>query len=127
MQEKIAAFAMRFKISPNHYGTSSAQLPEFGRVINIVMSVFLGLVRSWQDQVDMKDADLGIPPNSLFQQIDARFKPLVQNMFFAKGGHLIGSVANRKISSCVTASSVIDAIRAMSRTLGIRSPRSIRS
>jgi len=34
----------------------------------------------------MNDADLGIPFDPLFQKIDAEFKPLIENIFFAPSG-----------------------------------------
>ena len=57
-------------------------LSKFGHAINVVLSVFLGLIRSWQEQVGMNDADIGIPPDPLFQKIDTEYKPLVENIFF---------------------------------------------
>jgi hypothetical protein len=58
-------------------------LSEFGRVMNTVVSVFLGLVRSWQEQVGMNDRDIGIPPDPWLADIDAKYKPLVEDIFFA--------------------------------------------
>jgi hypothetical protein len=70
----------------DEHGLNTAEnfLAEFLNVIEIVQSVFLGLVRSWQEQIGMSDRDIGISPHSWIAEIDAKFKPLVERTFFAK-------------------------------------------
>lgn len=57
-------------------------LVEFFQVIEIVQNVFLGLIRSWQAENDM--SHIGVSSESFFAEIDAKFKPLAERIFFAK-------------------------------------------
>jgi hypothetical protein len=57
-------------------------LSEFIRVINIVQSVFIGLVRAWQEQIGVEDDAVSDHP--IFAKIDAIYKPLAAQIFFEK-------------------------------------------
>jgi len=46
-----------------------------------VHNVFMGLARAWQEQIGMRD---DFADNDFFQEIDAKFKPLVDQVFVAK-------------------------------------------
>jgi hypothetical protein len=48
---------------------------------NEVLKVFTGLIRAWQAQGGFALPDV---PEELFQEIDAKYVPLVDNLFFAK-------------------------------------------
>jgi hypothetical protein len=55
-----------------------------GRVAGVavyVQNVFIGLARSWQEQIGMHD-DFG--ENEFFQEIDQRYKPVVSQLFMPK-------------------------------------------
>jgi hypothetical protein len=65
---------------------AEAFLVEFFQVIDIVQNVFLGLIRSWQEQVDMSHIGFPTAGHPWFAEIDAKFKPLAERIFFSKGG-----------------------------------------
>jgi hypothetical protein len=46
-----------------------------------VLKVFMGLARAWQEQIGMRDDFAEV---DFFQEIDAKFKPLVNQVFTAK-------------------------------------------
>jgi hypothetical protein len=57
-----------------------------GRVAGLavyVQNVFMGLARSWQEQIGMPD-DFG--ENDFFQEIDQRFKPIASKLFTPREG-----------------------------------------
>jgi hypothetical protein len=43
--------------------------------------VFMGLARAWQQRIGMRD---DFADNEFFQEIDAKFQPLVNEVFSAK-------------------------------------------
>jgi hypothetical protein len=55
-----------------------------GQLFNLsrtLLKVFTGLVRAWQEQVQM---DIPVPPNEFFEDVDAKYKPLVDELFASK-------------------------------------------
>jgi hypothetical protein len=50
-------------------------------VTDIVLSVFLGLIRSWAEENEMDINWIDLP---FFARIDEIYKPLVTSIFFAK-------------------------------------------
>lgn len=45
-----------------------------------VLKIFMGLIRSWQEQIGMQD-DLNLADNEVFQEVDRDFKPGVDYWF----------------------------------------------
>ena len=60
-----------------------AFLAEFHRVMEAVTMVFLGLVRSWEEQIGMTVGD-DLTAMPYFRQIDTIYKPLADDIFFGK-------------------------------------------
>ena len=46
-----------------------------------ILKVFAGLIRSWQEQVNL---DIPVPESDFFEEVDAKYLPLVNAMFASK-------------------------------------------
>jgi hypothetical protein len=55
-----------------------------GQLFNVsrtLLKVFAGLVRAWQEQVQM---DIPVPANEFFEEVDTKYKPLLDELFASK-------------------------------------------